>query len=67
MGRHVWTAPSRQEHFLVFRQADQVRSCIRPLCAVHRPLALKEYVVGFQSFRRAVMRDDVSECPDPGL
>ena len=52
---------------MVFRQADQVRSCIRPLCAVHGPLALKEYVVGFQSFRRAEMRDDVSECPDPGL
>jgi hypothetical protein len=27
----------------IFRQADQVRSCIRPLCAVHGPLALKEY------------------------
>jgi hypothetical protein len=59
--------PLSARAFLVFRQADQVRSCIRPLCAVHRPLALKEYVVGFQSFRRAVMRDDVSECPDPGL
>ena len=59
--------PSRQGQFLVFRQADQVRSCIRPLCAVHGPLALKEYVVGFQSFRRAVMRDDEAEYPDPGL
>jgi hypothetical protein len=67
MRRHVWTAPSRQGLFLVFRQADQVRSCIRPLCAVHGPLALREYVVGFRSFRRAVMRDDATECPDPGL
>ena len=30
-------------------------------------LALREYVVGFRSFRRAVRRNDGTECPDPGL
>jgi hypothetical protein len=45
--RHVWTAPSRQGDSAV-RQADQVRSCIRPVCAVHGPLALREYEVGLQ-------------------
>ena len=27
--------PLSSRAFLVFRQADQVRSCIRPFCAVH--------------------------------
>ena len=40
--------PLSARTFSSFRQADQVRSCIRPVCAVHGPLALREYEVGLQ-------------------
>jgi hypothetical protein len=44
----MYGRPPLGKSFLAVRQADQVRSCIRPLCAVHGPLAMREYAVGFQ-------------------
>ena len=46
--RSCMDGPLSARTFSSFRQADQVRSCIRPVCAVHGPLALREYEVGLK-------------------
>ena len=69
--RHQWTerscmdGPLSARTFSSFRQADQVRSCIRPVCAVHGPLALREYEVGLQDHLCARGAMTFAECPDP--
>ena len=59
--------PLSARAFLAFRRTGRVRSCIRPLRAVHRPLALREFADRSPIIPTRLMRDDEAECPIPVL
>src|SRR3981081_3697677 len=59
--------PLSARAFLAFRQAIGGRSCIQPRGAATDRGPWRRAQIEFQSLRRAMTRDDVSECFDPGF
>src|SRR5258708_19090153 len=63
----MYGRPGLGKDFLAFRQTNRERSCIRPLNAAFERGPWWRSRIEFQSLRRAVTRDDGSECFDPGF
>jgi hypothetical protein len=63
---HVWTL--RSKSFLTFRQAGRVRSCVRPVCAVHMTAGPDgSSRTGSQSSSRTRSAGHYSGFPSPRL
>src|SRR5258708_22095474 len=63
----MYGRPGLGKDFLAFRQTNRERSCIRPLNAAFERGPWWRSRIEFQSLRRAVTRDDGTECFDPGF